>query len=726
MGIEREQRYTRDRPCPLCDHHATDPAGHCHGFTSEDGEWVRCTRNGEAEGAELDEACSPPAYKWKRREDGEYRAWTKDLPLTPIRVQKRRDGAYSVNTGHSATPARAATTAPKVDTKSHERREGERVWQYSDTQRVYRRDFRNPKQGGAWDKDVKPQHLNAAGEWVFGNGPGLVQRIYPPAPPMTTDDPVLVPEGEPAVDDLAALGFVALTWRGGCGQATQALDQLRARVRGQDVVLLPDAEGGRGKGRETMAKIAAALVGVAARVRILDLFPGDADSGRDVQDWLHDGGDARAFAALIEAAPDFAPTEAVSEIADTGGTEPDAAYRSFVARRVDVWSLITGGIPEPEPLVSPWLIKGAITAVGSEPGIGKTWLMLHAILAVLRMGLRVLLLDQEAGERQTAARLRDMGMTADEVGRLHYFPFAVGGGLSLAETGRAVREMMRREGIEFIACDSLSKFFGAFRLSENSNDDATLLIGTLFTPLAHEDGRTVLLLDHVVKSPDGGGRYNRGAGSKLADVDVQYSMDAPAPFGRDTMGRIVLTRQKDRLSAVPGTVRFLVGGDGSGAFTMRMEGASDAEPVRVNANSRKFVAALHGEGNTGKTYTEWFGASNAAERTFKDHRTRLLNEGAVAQREDRYYVTPRGIAGYLPHLVAGADGGETGANALPRPQDTRGAGGANSYTPAPIRPLHGGDEVGAEGAKPYTSAPPAPPLDLAAFGFREEGGNDAA
>lgn len=370
----------------------------------------------------------------------------------------------------------------------------------------------------------------------------------------------------------------------------------------------------------------------------------------------------------------------------------DAAYDAFAARRVDVWSLIEAGIPAREALVSPWLIRGAITAVGSEPGIGKTWLMLHAVLNVLRMGLRVLLLDQEAGERDTAERLRDMGLTADEANRLHYFPFAVGGGLSLSDTARVLRRAMREGDVALLACDSMSKFFGAFRLSENSNDDATLLMGNLFTPLAHEDGRTVLLLDHVVKNGESG-RYTRGAGSKLADVDVQWSMDAPAPFGRGTMGRIVLTKQKDRLSTVPGTVRFLVGGDGSGAFTVKLEASSFAEPVRVNENSRKFVAALHGEGNTGLTYTEWFAATGAAERTFKDHRKSLVEVGAIAQRKERYYVTPRGIAAYLPHIAAEADEGEMGADAPVRPHATEGAEGAASYTFAPSAPHSPADDA---------------------------------
>jgi len=77
-GIER---YTRDNPCPICGHYGTDPEGHCHGITSDDGEWARCTRADGSDGAMYDEEhSSPPAYVY-RREGGSYRPWTERPPM---------------------------------------------------------------------------------------------------------------------------------------------------------------------------------------------------------------------------------------------------------------------------------------------------------------------------------------------------------------------------------------------------------------------------------------------------------------------------------------------------------------------------------------------------------------------------------------------------------------------------------------------------------------------
>ncbi len=86
------QRYTRDDPCPMCGHYATDPAGHCHGIIAPDKEWARCTRADGSDGAMLDEQCSPSAYVYRRQEDGSYRAWTKEPPMQPIRVKRQRGG----------------------------------------------------------------------------------------------------------------------------------------------------------------------------------------------------------------------------------------------------------------------------------------------------------------------------------------------------------------------------------------------------------------------------------------------------------------------------------------------------------------------------------------------------------------------------------------------------------------------------------------------------------
>ena len=54
-----------------------------------------------------------------------------------------------------------------------------------------------------------------------------------------------------------------------------------------------------------MDQIAKALMLAAASVKIVDLFPNEnpGKGGRDIEDWLTDGGSPDDLRALIEAAP---------------------------------------------------------------------------------------------------------------------------------------------------------------------------------------------------------------------------------------------------------------------------------------------------------------------------------------------------------------------------------------------------------------------------------------
>lgn len=814
MGVEREQRHTRRNPCPVCGGGGDMPRGagtRCAGFTSADGEWVRCERMGEAEGAELDTRCSPPAYKWKRREDGEYRAWTKDLPPTPVRVQKRRDGAYSANTGHSATAARAATTAPKADTKSHERREGERVWRYSDTQRVYRRDFRNLKKGGAWDKDVKPQHRNAAGEWVFGNGPGFIHRIYPPAPPIVTDGPVLVPEGEPAVDDLAALGFAAVTWRGGCGQANQALEQLRATLRGQDVVLLPDAEGGRGKGRDTMAMIAAALVGVAARVRILDLYPGDNESKRDVQDWLHDGGDAHALAARIATAPDFVPLE--RDGADAGGApvatgqwQPKITYLSDV---------------QPERVAWLWYGRVALGKVGlldGDPGDGKSTLTTDLAARVstgrempdgtpgLGFPAGVVLLSAEDGLADTIRPRLDAA--GGDPARVVALECATDGdrerGVTLADLP-FIEAAITGVDARLVVVDPLMAYLGSDTDSYRDQDVRGILAP--LARLAERTGVAILVVRHFSKGATakvihkGGGSVGIVGAVRTAMMVARDPDDPEGP-------RRILAQTKSNVAAFPPSLAFHMEESANGAARIVWEGVSTHTAAALNALPtepgersaldeacdvlRHILAAGRVDAKTAQQEAKAAGISEATLRRAKTtlrvksdsngfgkervwfwalppeddaHRCSTPPIDAHPREDEHLSETVRTYDAYKGEALP--QGGENAPAVIdaqpqyreipapplaapshtdPTPEDIAWAkahiqSGTLSFAAidlARVRRLCGGsfdtrtwradvcERYGWPTPPPLALPPPSAPVDLAAFGFQEEGGDDAA
>jgi hypothetical protein len=109
---------------------------------------------------------------------------------------------------------------------------------------------------------------------------------------------ILIPEGEKKVDRIYELGFAATCYAGGAKKGASA-HTLGEHFSHADVVLLPDNDD---VGREHVAAIAQVLVGVAERVRVLEL-PNLPPKG-DVCDWQ---GSAEEFAKLVEAAKDYEP-----------------------------------------------------------------------------------------------------------------------------------------------------------------------------------------------------------------------------------------------------------------------------------------------------------------------------------------------------------------------------------------------------------------------------------
>ena len=98
------------------------------------------------------------------------------------------------------------------------------------------------------------------------------------AAPLTTT--VYFCEGEQDADALAAQGFVATT--ASEGAAAKWDDALTPYFRDRQVVIVVDSDK---TGRKHGQKVAKALAGVAASVKLVDLYP-DRDDGSDVSNFL--------------------------------------------------------------------------------------------------------------------------------------------------------------------------------------------------------------------------------------------------------------------------------------------------------------------------------------------------------------------------------------------------------------------------------------------------------
>ena len=275
-------------------------------------------------------------------------------------------------------------------------------------------------------------------------------------------------------------------------------------------------------------------------------------------------------------------------------------------------------------------------------------LLLHLVLRVLRDGKSVMMLDEEIGTQGTAERLRDMGATADDLSRLFYFPFATINDLD--EMATTIIEGVQRAGIDLVTLDSISKALSAAGLAENDNTDNTTFMRAWVTPVTHVCGATVVYLDHTTKADDDGS-YSRGASSKLADTDVQWHIKAAVAPSRMNMGRLVLTRKKDRWATVPAKVTYLAGGDGTGAIKVGLETSEMTSVPVADERMRATVSALHEAGQLRSN--EWARAAGhvkpdgTSNGTFDRYVKDLREIGHIAKSGDLWHVTQAGRAAYF-------------------------------------------------------------------------------
>lgn len=198
-------------------------------------------------------------------------------------------------------------------------------------------------------KDFRQRRPGPGGGWVWNLDE--VRRVLYQLPELIAADPgewVLICEGEKDCDRLAAAGWVTTT---NCGGAGKWRDEYSEHLRGRRVAILPDNDK---PGRDHAAKVAAALAGIAAEIRVVDL-PGLPDKG-DVSDWLDAGGTVEDLRRLVDQAPPWEPAAGFGY-----GDKPKAAAPPWVPYPVEVL---------PEPIRSH--VEGSAEAIGCDPAFVAT------------------------------------------------------------------------------------------------------------------------------------------------------------------------------------------------------------------------------------------------------------------------------------------------------------------------------------------------------------------
>ena len=306
---------------------------------------------------------------------------------------------------------------------------------------------------------------------------------------------VYVPEGEKDVETLEKAGEIATCNPMGAGKWNQP--QYNELLRGLNVVILPDNDT---TGREHGAKVFQALQGIAASVKIVNLWelmPDLMEKG-DVSDFIAAGGKIADVIAKAESTPIEQPSPISAPVTENAPKyDPlSESYRAEYLRNAD--------LPEPVFVIEQLLCEG-LSCIAGRPKKGKSWLALDACLSVTRggyfLGKRVLQKGAalycalEDNQRRMKKRLHSLEQNGngfpDDLHILHKMRALDCGGWD------DLKEFVKIPNLKIIVIDTIAKVRAQKRGKDNYQEDYKEF-GAL-QRFALEHNVCIVLIMHTVK-----------------------------------------------------------------------------------------------------------------------------------------------------------------------------------------------------------------------------------
>jgi hypothetical protein len=301
---------------------------------------------------------------------------------------------------------------------------------------------------------------------------------------ISLDQTVFIGEGEQKADALTRWNLAATCNAEGAGKWTRAHAQY---LRDADVVILPDNDD---SGRKHADAVGTSLQGIAKRIRVLEL-PDLPDKG-DLVDWQKAGHTREQFDALTDQAPDWLPKQR---------TQAGTNSKSLSAKELNTMKF------EPIKYVVPGIIVEGLTLLAAKPKMGKSWMMLHAAVAVARGGFTlgdihcvegdVFYLALEDNLRRLQSRMTKLLGTQQEwPERLHFrceMPRLSEGGLDVIKDWIRAANQPR-----LVIVDTLA-MVRAPKKRDESNYEADYNAVKELRTLANELGIAIVLVHHLRK-----------------------------------------------------------------------------------------------------------------------------------------------------------------------------------------------------------------------------------
>lgn len=425
------------------------------------------------------------------------------------------------------------------------------------------------------DKRFTWRRPDGKGGWIW-NRQGVKPSLYI-AGELT--GAVAVCEGEKDADNLHRLGWNAASGADGAGPGKWKAEYTE-QLRGLHVCIFQDNDD---VGRKYAQETAAALHGVAASVRTLDLssvWPEIPEHG-DVSDMIAAFGDEKAcelMAQLITATPEWTPPTA----------EEDPFLSCFKP-------LDTFDEEEATWLVPGWIPEGQITLMAADGGIGKTTLWCN-LIAAISSGTRCIL--DPPGHTRTAQRVAFL-TTEDSVRKKLKKKLRLAGANMrnvITPDFLADKEGVLR-GLKF-GTTEMERFIKHFRpalcvfdpvqgfVPPDINMGSRNAMRDCMAPLislGEETGTTFLVVCHTNKRPKASGRDRIADSADLWDVSRSVLM---AGYTED-QGVRYLSNEKNNYSQLQETLLFTINEDGQA----QAEGTSWKRDREYTQESAANVAA---------------------------------------------------------------------------------------------------------------------------------------
>lgn len=226
-------------------------------------------------------------------------------------------------------------------------------------------------------------------------------------------------------------------------------------------------------------------------------------------------------------------------------------------RPVDLTTILDGTWTATHPTLftrtdgQPLFYPGLVHNLYGESESGKSWVAQAATVQALTNGHRVAFIDFESDAPQVVNRLRTLGATPHHLTPdtfAYIRPEAAPATFHEAEAFTT----LTTQPWDLVILDGVTEALVMSGKATMDNDDITAWMRQVPRHIATGTGAAVILIDHVVKSTEGRGRFPIGGQAKMAAIDgASYLAEPVSVLGAGLDGAIRLRVGKDR----PGQVR---------------------------------------------------------------------------------------------------------------------------------------------------------------------------